>query len=895
MKRIWPARQWSTISVSRWPEIDHLLLDADFGRSTVDKWALILATKARWMLLAFILGVLVLQGATTPNPWPFVGLGVGYVLYFSLQPRTMARYAQLIPDRAYLTRFVFSLLLLGWVLAFLLLLVSQNQPFDVGWFLLLPALCEISYYRRQRIFLAVLTGTTLLVSWFWWIETGQSSMSVTGRMSAVAENAAAVFGVSYLIHYFIQAARVEESGAQLQSGLLSHLIDLMASGADSDTLWLGLRDVCARSVRARKSAIYRWDHRTHSFTVVLDEGGSNWAPTLPKALGDRFLAPARDWTYQSAFMVSRSSTDSHVYHIAALIPGHVPPGIAPVGLVILEVEISRSDEFESALRFLFDLLAETVPYASYASTRLTTEAIHRLDLEEVSDQVCSALIDRFGANDAHILVRRHGKLEVIGTRASDSRPSPGVLHIHSEILDAVMDQKVSRIVSDTAGPPGSWLLLPLTGKRLEGLIAIDLALSAGDLQQTRKSLSNTRWKSDSGIPAMAPVLDKLIAKTHTDTFIEFSRNSATIALENALLFANATDIHNHIDALYGLPGDHHEHTEESVLLERIVSTAHRAFAVDTAIIWPVVDDADPEDEQIHYGVPVTAGLPLQTRHLVERVDRRAPFVEEMDGQIARGQLLLRAGREPIGMLFLIYSKTTWIDERLLEIFANRAAMILGDRRIVVAEEGDRIRRSMIQNLHDGVKNTIHGAKIRADGTRRDHYGNAGILNAELAEVSEACTEALLHLEELFYSNVDSHRVAHHEPSLYLGRVIEFLERSINGQEIACHTHLDDNLPALPPRLTIASGLFLNEAVSNAVRHASATAIWIHVYLDEKTLVLEVRDDGKGMPPNHQPLPHQLGLCGLRQRFDHWDGQVAIGPASHPVSGTLVIAHIQLPL
>src|SRR6266403_2187492 len=102
--------------------------------------------------------------------------------------------------------------------------------------------------------------------------------------------------------------------------------------------------------------------------------------------------------------------------------------------------------------------------------------------------------------------------------------------------------------------------------------------------------------------------------------------------------------------------------------------------------------------------------------------------------------------------------------------------------------------------------------------------------------------------------------------------------------------------ALPPDILIAAFRIVQEAVSNAVRHAAARRIDIQAHYHRARIELHVRDDGAGFDPE-QPGGQQeprvgLGLIGMRQRAQDAGGHVSIRSA--PGSGTEVIALLALP-
>jgi signal transduction histidine kinase len=78
---------------------------------------------------------------------------------------------------------------------------------------------------------------------------------------------------------------------------------------------------------------------------------------------------------------------------------------------------------------------------------------------------------------------------------------------------------------------------------------------------------------------------------------------------------------------------------------------------------------------------------------------------------------------------------------------------------------------------------------------------------------------------------------------------------------------------------------LQEAVTNAIRHARARRIEVVMDADGPELTLEVRDDGCGFDADGRPAG--LGLLGMRERAELTGGQLDI--TSRPGEGTTVRA------
>jgi two-component system sensor histidine kinase UhpB len=103
-----------------------------------------------------------------------------------------------------------------------------------------------------------------------------------------------------------------------------------------------------------------------------------------------------------------------------------------------------------------------------------------------------------------------------------------------------------------------------------------------------------------------------------------------------------------------------------------------------------------------------------------------------------------------------------------------------------------------------------------------------------------------------------------------------------------------DLGALPEGLgesyTLAAYRILQEAVTNALRHADARQIAIRIGSDGRTLSLDVVDDGRGLPQDWQ-RPGHFGVRGMRERARALGGDLAVENRND--GGTHV--HARLPL
>jgi PAS domain S-box-containing protein len=109
--------------------------------------------------------------------------------------------------------------------------------------------------------------------------------------------------------------------------------------------------------------------------------------------------------------------------------------------------------------------------------------------------------------------------------------------------------------------------------------------------------------------------------------------------------------------------------------------------------------------------------------------------------------------------------------------------------------------------------------------------------------------------------------------------------------IAFHLDFDPQRPHPPRPAAVALLRIFQEAVTNVLRHAQATQVWVSFVTRGATLVMRVRDDGVGIGHRHWQRSGGLGLQGMRERAELEGGTLRVGRLCP--QGTLV--SVRMPL
>lgn len=213
--------------------------------------------------------------------------------------------------------------------------------------------------------------------------------------------------------------------------------------------------------------------------------------------------------------------------------------------------------------------------------------------------------------------------------------------------------------------------------------------------------------------------------------------------------------------------------------------------------------------------------------------------------------------------------------QLRRVLAENRSLL---RRLIEVQEDER--RRLARELHDELGQTLNAIKLDAlalpdaDAAARI-AANADHVYASAADLVRRLRPTALDelgLPAALEACVDRWQLSH--PQLVV-------QLSMSGQ-------LED----MGETVGLALYRIVQEALTNCVRHAGATHFYIDLTRDPSggSLVLEMRDDGRGLPPD-APGRQGSGLSGMRERVALLGGQFEL--LSEPGRGVTI--RVEIPL
>jgi signal transduction histidine kinase len=97
----------------------------------------------------------------------------------------------------------------------------------------------------------------------------------------------------------------------------------------------------------------------------------------------------------------------------------------------------------------------------------------------------------------------------------------------------------------------------------------------------------------------------------------------------------------------------------------------------------------------------------------------------------------------------------------------------------------------------------------------------------------------------------------------------------------------------PPAVETAAYRIVQEALTNAARHAGVTTVAVRFWANDAGVHFEVEDHGRGFDPNTVGAGRTCGLAGIRERVRLLGGEFQLESA--PGAGTFLSVFLPVPV
>ena len=256
----------------------------------------------------------------------------------------------------------------------------------------------------------------------------------------------------------------------------------------------------------------------------------------------------------------------------------------------------------------------------------------------------------------------------------------------------------------------------------------------------------------------------------------------------------------------------------------------------------------------------------------------------------------RAGRDPTGCsalpayilsaTFIVALALFFFHYRLLNAELNareQAEASLRALSVRLLELQDQERRKFSRELHDSLGQYLVGVKMNLT-----MLGNSVPPNALIPECIKLLDQAMTETRTI------SHLL--HPPLLdeagFASAAKWYVEGFSKRSGIQTSLEMADDLGRLSSSLELALFRVLQESLTNVHRHSKSRKAEVSLIASNRQVVLQVRDYGKGVPPDvldrfRRKRAHGgVGLAGMRERINELGGRMDMHSDSR---GTQVVA------
>jgi len=237
-----------------------------------------------------------------------------------------------------------------------------------------------------------------------------------------------------------------------------------------------------------------------------------------------------------------------------------------------------------------------------------------------------------------------------------------------------------------------------------------------------------------------------------------------------------------------------------------------------------------------------------------------------------------------------------VEERTKELAQARDALEEKAERLKVvlagmADAGEKERRRIASDLHDGVNQLLIGAILEVtSGRHRVESGQAMAASSALESAQRILGQVESEIRRVIYDL--------HPPVLEgLGLVAaarELVDRFAGLSGVDATVEVTGDQRRFDPRMEIGLYRMIQEALHNVLVHAAAREVEVLLTFSGGDVQVEVSDDGKGFDPSGISRSREtgFGLDSMRRRIEDLTGVWSV--VSRPGGGTRVVARVSAP-
>ena len=238
------------------------------------------------------------------------------------------------------------------------------------------------------------------------------------------------------------------------------------------------------------------------------------------------------------------------------------------------------------------------------------------------------------------------------------------------------------------------------------------------------------------------------------------------------------------------------------------------------------------------------------------------------------------------LLLLAFAGITGAALRIRESTTHRTAVVVAaqESSLEYVARGERAR--IARELHDVVAHHVSLIALQADAARLATPGMPADGAQKLVAIGDTARTALAEMRRLLgvlREDAESGPESVRHPQPGLGQVQDLVDGIRETGPSGARLIVTGHVAPLDPSIELTAYRIIQEALTNARRHATGAAVDVELDYGADALVVRVRDNGPG--PGTTPVGH--GLAGMHERAAMVGGELATGAG--PCGGFIVQA------
>jgi len=226
------------------------------------------------------------------------------------------------------------------------------------------------------------------------------------------------------------------------------------------------------------------------------------------------------------------------------------------------------------------------------------------------------------------------------------------------------------------------------------------------------------------------------------------------------------------------------------------------------------------------------------------------------------------------------------------VVEERASLLERGREVrareAVADERARIARE----LHDIVGHALNLIVIQSGGAQRVFQSKPELVRGSLASIESTGRQALTDMERMLgilHGTEVADETLSPQPSL---SHVDDLAAQVSEAGLPVKVTVEGTPVALPSSVDLSAYRIIQEALTNALKHAGPAHASVKIRYRSDCLELEITDDGRGASGGRVGDDKRgRGLIGMRERVVLFGGELNVGPR---LEGGFRV-HVRLPL